>query len=446
MKSINNRTIAAIATPKGAGAIAVVRISGEARDAILGKTFKTAKASLIKPRRPVLGSVIDKDGTILDNVILTTFDAPNSYTGENTAEFSCHGSPYITGRILETLLSAGAETALPGEFTQKAFLNGKLDLVQAEAVSALIASDTEKARHAALQQLSGGLSAKYNEIRQKLIELLATAETQIDFSEEELPPLNKTAFKKSIDIILTETAKLTKSYKGGRIISEGFRIALIGPPNAGKSSIFNALCNSERVIVDEHPGTTRDLIEETISIDGYRITIIDTAGIRETDNRIESIGIDRAKAAASESDLILNIIDATQTSTSAAYYSFISNCTTPSINVCNKCDIADSPATVLPISAHTGKGFDALKKAIVAAIPEADSDGEHAIMTSARQNEALRKTETALKELSDKIEQCGEEVIAQYLREALAGIGEITGHTTDDDILNHIFSNFCIGK
>jgi tRNA modification GTPase len=321
-----------------------------------------------------------------------------------------------------------------------------MDLIQAEAVSSLIVADTERARHAALLQLEGHLSAKINAIRDKLISLLASIETQIDFSEEELPPINRKALQKSVNELLLKIIQIVDSYKEGKIIRDGFRVALIGPPNAGKSSIFNALCNSERVIVDEHPGTTRDLIEETISIDGYRITIIDTAGIRDTEHKIENIGIERAKKAAEESDLILNIIDTTEPKANRAYLDFTVGCKVPSIEVFNKCDLSDNKEGGINVSALTGAGISELKKSITASIPSSSSEGEGAIMTSARQQEALRKTEIALSELLANINTSGEEILAQFFRISLNSIGTITGHTTDDDILNHIFSNFCIGK
>jgi tRNA modification GTPase len=438
MKKINSKTIVALATAKGVGAIAVIRISGEQSYEIINKIFRAKSGKF--------GEIINDVGEIIDQVIVTGYHAPRSYTGEDLVEISCHGSPFVAGRIINLILSNGAETAAPGEFTLRAFLNGKMDLVQAEAVSSLIVADTERARHAAILQLEGHLSARINVIRDKLISLLATIETQIDFSEEELPPIDRIQLLKSVNDLLSEIRLIINTYNEGKVIRDGFRVALIGPPNAGKSSIFNALCNSERVIVDEHPGTTRDSVEETISIDGYRITIIDTAGIRDTEHKIENIGIERAKKVAEESDLILNIIDTTEPLTNHAYINFITNCNVASIEVFNKCDLSGNKEREICVSALTGSGIDTLKKSITAAIPSSGTEGEGAIMTSARQQEALRKTKTALSEMITNINSSGEEILAQYLRVSINSIGAITGHTTDDDILNHIFSNFCIGK
>jgi tRNA modification GTPase len=443
-------TIIAPATPKGNGALALIRISGDAAFEVINKIFKpvSKKTGGLRPKLAHLGSIINIDGTIIDQVMLTTFAKPKSYTGEDMAEISCHGSTLITGMIIDAAIATGAVPASPGEFTFRAFINGKMDLVQTEAVAALIAADTEKAHNAALQQLDGRLSEQFQYVRKKIIAMLALTETQIDFSEEELPPLNRDEMALSIRTTLDEINNILSTYRHGRIIREGFRVTLLGPPNAGKSSLFNALCNSERVIVDEHPGTTRDSIEETISIDGYRITIIDTAGIRETKEKIETIGIKRAIDAALSSDLVLNVVDCSETCNNTEHSNFMNSCSIPLIKVYNKIDkgISLQPdSNSVTVSALTGAGINELKKLIVNHI-QANDNRESAIMTSARQHVSLTKCATALDELMKLINVSGEEIIAQYLRIALNSISEITGAVTDDDILNHIFSNFCIGK
>ncbi|MFH0921709.1 MAG: tRNA uridine-5-carboxymethylaminomethyl(34) synthesis GTPase MnmE, partial [Fibrobacterota bacterium] len=309
MKTPLSDTIAAAATPPGEGGLAVIRISGRNATEIAARVFKPARPGAgFQHQRAVLGRLLDNAGDI-DTALALFFSSPRSYTGEDTVELSLHGGPILVRRTLEALRKAGARPAEPGEFTRRAFLNGKMDLVQAESVASLIRAETESAQRAAQTQLEGGLSRSYRELRETLMTQLALVETNIDFAEEDVSVLDRAAMAVNLKNTDVRMEALLASYETGRLIVDGAHVAIVGPPNAGKSSLMNALCEKERVIVDAHPGTTRDLVEETMALGGMKVTLMDTAGLRKGRSRVESKGIERAQKAAAEADLALIVLD-----------------------------------------------------------------------------------------------------------------------------------------
>jgi tRNA modification GTPase len=439
-------TIAAIATPPGEGALAVIRISGPQALAVADTIFRgKVIPSQTEERRVLFGRIIDAKNEILDEVLLTVFRNPRSYTGEDLVEISGHGGSLVAARVLGAALDAGARMARPGEFTERAFLNGKLDLTQAEAVMDLISAGTPKAARAAAAQLEGRLGEKITTLRAELIECVAHLEAFIDFPEEGIDPESGAALCKRMEGIAAHLSLLLSTANEGRLLREGITLALCGAPNAGKSSLLNRLLGAERAIVSATPGTTRDTIEERASLGGYPFRVIDTAGLRETQDPVEREGVERARRAASNADLQIHLVDASDPSPA------LQQLYPGEMLVLNKIDLVKDRAGLpeaVTISCRTGEGIDSLVQAILAKVTgstgEASPDGA---AINARHQECLRRAALALNEAIVLL-GAGEppELIAVELRSSLTAVGEVVGAAGTEEILGKIFSSFCIGK
>lgn len=445
-------TIAALATPSGEGGIAVLRISGREATVIAARIFKPLGAKQnLSPREAVFGK-IEHHGLFIDQGIALYFKAPLSYTGEDTVEISCHGGRYVAKKLLEAALNAGAQPAEPGEFTRRAFLNDKIDLIQAEAVANLIHADTEAAHRLARRQLSGALSGHFQALKDELKEILTLLEANIDFAEEEIELFDRKALRKRIDGVRARITEMAATYERGRLLSGGIRIAIAGPPNAGKSSLFNALCEAERVIVDKHPGTTRDLIEETVTIKDRKVTLIDTAGIRRGKSRVESLGIRLSRQAVRDADLALLVFDATKMPSKPMLNKFLLLPCRRKIVVLNKADLNKRISRLkgietLLVSAKKGQGLTQLKEAILDQVDGKESGQEDMVLTSERQKKGLLCAAQSLEKAANLLSNNGgEELLSVDIRSSLQAIAGVTGEVTDDDILNNIFKHFCIGK
>lgn len=460
-------TIAAIATPPGQGGISVVRISGTEAIALADKGFR-GKASLqsAETHTAHVGNFVSPDGIRVDEVVATVFKSPHSYTGEDVVEISCHGGTLITRKIVECLIFAGARHASPGEFTKRAFLNGKMDLSQAEAVADLIHARSEKAHELSLQQLQGAISRHINELREALVRTTGMLELELDFVEDGFELADKGKIAIELESAINHIDGLIRSYRNGRVYRDGVKVVIAGMPNVGKSSLLNALLMENRAIVTEIPGTTRDTIEEDLMIDGILFSVVDTAGLRETVDRAEQEGVRRSHDQVRTSDLLLLVMDGSRHPQEEELHlaqklvSEIKLKATPSILVINKIDLLRDNETsgqlspieanqIVKVSALTGKGLDALRKTLVEiSLGQKDlTASSGAIITSARHSDALERSKRSL-ELSLQALRKGEsgEFIAVDLRGAMESLGEITGVVTTDEILAEIFARFCIGK
>lgn len=453
-------TIAAISTPRGKGGIAVIRISGSDALSVLGKIFKKDKNSKPKTQQAMHGWIADGKEPV-DEVIVLYFQAPNSYTGEDVIEISCHGGPYVTERILDLVVRTGARIANPGEFTERAFLSGRMDLAQAEAVADLIQAETEASRRAATYQLEGRLSERIQTIRDELIRLGSLLELELDFSEEDVEFASRGELEALFNSAEADLKKLLDSFNRGRACREGIRMAIVGPPNVGKSSLLNALLEKERAIVTDIPGTTRDVIEERLDIEGVLFTIADTAGLRETSDPIEKEGVRRAEKSAEKSDLVLLVLDGSQplSEKEKQLLGWMAESSIKKVVVLNKADLGKkipdkdirrvlTECQILRLSATTKEGVDALidtlkNAALSGALP---NEGE-VLLTRERHRDCIRRTARLLKEARKSTRnKMSQDFIAMDIRGALDALGEITGTITTDDILNRIFSEFCVGK
>ena len=440
-------TIAAIATPFGEGAIALLRLSGPRSIEIARGIFR-GKSALV-PRVAHLGEIRDGDRK-LDDVLLTVFPAPASYTGEDVMEIACHGGVLISRRILELLLRRGARSAEPGEFTQRAYLNGKMDLTQAEAVMDLIGAQTDLALRAATEQLEGRLGARLRGLRDRVIEVLAHIEAFIDFPDEDIDPATGEALLAKIDAVRAEVSALLSTARPGRILREGVRTVIYGAPNVGKSSLLNLLLGYERAIVSARPGTTRDVIEEVIDLRGIPLRLVDTAGVRESDDEIEREGMARTQRQIERADLVLHVVDASVGLSD--FTSQISDLETRSLLVLNKCDLGEHESwravEGVRISCLNNDGIAQLDDAIVAKITGGDTaQRDWSVAINARHEAALQ---TALR-FADAAREAftsglSPEFVAEELRATLNAVGDILGRVDHDEILGKIFSTFCIGK
>lgn len=452
------KTIAAIATPQGSGGIGVIRLSGDQSLALMRRLLKKDLEVSFTPNQASFHLIVNHEtGVTIDEAIITYFKAPNSFTGEDVVEIACHGSPVVLSEVLRLLRSFGAELANPGEFSMRAFLNRRIDLAQAEAINDLIHSQTTYQARLAARQLRGELSRQLQPIRDGLVDLIVHFESTVEFVEDDLDPLNLKFFISRIDQLIDAINKMVSSYRVGRIIRSGIKLALIGKPNVGKSSLFNALLGRERAIVTHLPGTTRDTLSESFSINGIPVNLIDTAGIRETEDLIEQLGVERTRAVISEADLIVAVVEAN----SALLDDEIAllDLSPVDLYVINKCDLGlrisaekiDSLSAkhpVLSVSALTGEGLEELKQAIHTYLINTDIiKTESAIITNERHYSALEQTRDALqKARQDLLAGFTEEVALANLHLALDSLGTITGETLITDIINQIFSTFCIGK
>lgn len=462
-------TIAAISTPPGEGGIAIIRISGEDAFRIAERGFRgRGLLGEAASHTAHYGSFVDADGKSVDNVVAVVFRAPNSYTGENTVELSCHGGQLLTNRILESVIRFGARVAQPGEFTKKAFLNGRLDLAQAEAVADLIHARSERARQTSLAQLNGVLSAKIKDIRDELIATAGLLELELDFAEDGYEFTEKQKVAEQVRESITQIDELLLSYQAGKVYRDGVRVALAGAPNVGKSSLLNALLREDRAIVTHIAGTTRDIIEESITIGGLLFTITDTAGLRATDDPIEQEGVRRAEERLSSCDILLFLFDKANPPSEdgiRAAREVISRTESRGgsvVIVLNKIDLPDEwkdsvrvlmqlipNQSALEVSAKTLSGVERLKETLVEiALGGKSATTESSVtITNARHFAALERARRSLLLCLDSLrgERSGE-FVAVDLRAGLDSLGEIIGVVSTEDILNSIFSKFCIGK
>ena len=440
-------TIAALATPPGEGALAVIRISGPQALAVADAVFSGKRIpSQIEERRVLFGRIIDRQGEVLDEALLTLFHNPCSYTGEDLVEISGHGGPIVSSRVLAAVLAAGARMARPGEFTERAFLNGKLDLTRAEAVMDLIGAQTEKAAKAAAGQLEGRLGTAINGLRAQILEAVAHLEAFIDFPEEGIDPETGESLRRRMESVGSRLEGLLATADEGRLLREGITLALCGAPNAGKSSLLNRLLGFDRAIVSETAGTTRDTIEERASLRGYPFRMIDMAGLRETEDPVEREGVERALRAADAADLRIHLVDA------STHKGPVEPLFPDELVVFNKVDLLGdrSGLTVgTRISCRTGEGIEALVEAILTKVTGRNV-GEAApdvTVINTRHRDCLCKAQGHLASAIALL-TAGEppELVAVELRSTLGDVGEIVGEAGTEEILGKIFSSFCIGK
>lgn len=442
-------TICAISTPYGSGGIAVIRVSGADAIALTDSLFHGRKSLLSAQANTIHYGTIARDNEVLDEVLVSVFRAPHSFTGEDVVEIACHGSLYIQQTLLQWLIDAGCAPARAGEFTQRAFLNGRLDLAEAEAVADLIAAQTKAEKDLALNQLRGGISQELAALRARLLEFTSLVELELDFADhEELEFADRhqlTSLAQEIDAKLTT---LTGSFRAGNAIKQGIPVAIIGATNVGKSTLLNALVGEERAIVSDIQGTTRDTIEDTLVLGGILFRFIDTAGIRTTADKIESLGIERSLQAARKALIIINVIDATDPHDTLSDLSGLEDKTI--IRVLNKADLVNAQCAIhnaqLALSAKSGD-VEALKQALIA---EADKlfDTRNAVtISNTRHYEALVRALDSIRRVERGLqEQLSGEFLSMDLQDCLTALGEITGQITSQEVLHNIFSKFCIGK
>ena len=452
--SLWNDTIVALATPPGMGAIAVIRVSGKQAIEVVDALF-SGKRLAEQPGRTLHVGLIMENQQALDEVVISLFRAPASYTGEDLVEISCHGSPYIQQQIIRLILSKGVRLAQPGEFTQRAFLHGKMDLAQAEAVADLIASNTESSRKAALHTLKGGFSKELQMLREQLIQFSALIELELDFSQEDVAFADRTQLQILIQQLQQTTGRLLDSFRLGNVIRQGVSIAIIGKPNAGKSTLLNALLNENRALVSEIAGTTRDTVEEVVNIKGILFRLIDTAGIRfETDDVIEQMGVEKSFEKMRAANLVVYLIDAQtlNTDTLQEATNRLAAEQVPYIIVINKVDTLPEGSippqeNVIQISAKNKMGIDALQEMIFNRTVEGDLQGEATIVTNERHVAALRALQLSLQDVATAMEAGSPgDLLALDIRSCLHHLGTITGTIAHDEQLDYIFSKFCIGK
>lgn len=496
-------TICAPATIPGTGAISIIRVSGKDALTIADKIIHLSGGSLAETEgyRLRYGTIFGADGSVLDNVIVSVFRAPHSYTGENSVEISCHASRFIVNAILEILVNAGARIAAPGEFTRRAFVNGKMDLAQAEAVADVIASQSAASHKVAMNQLKGGFSSELKSLREKLLTMTSLLELELDFGEEDVEFASRSELGALVNEALSHIGRLTDSFSRGNAIKNGVPVAIVGATNTGKSTLMNALLGEDRAIVSDVAGTTRDTIEETLNLGGVMFRFIDTAGIRETDEVVEKIGIERTFKKMDEASIVLGMTDLSRGEDSVlADAEYILD----KVNACesgreflllvNKCDVEESesvaagdghvagyagadfagtsseagyadkagklarieaalrekgiPIKVIPISAKTGDGLTALTEALAEIGRRITGDTDETLVTNIRHYEALVRAATALGRVRDglQVATLPPDLIAQDLREALYHLGEIVGEISTEEVLGNIFRKFCIGK
>jgi tRNA modification GTPase len=450
-------TIVALSTPPGRSGIGVIRLSGDSALA-LTRSLLTDPSFNPEPNRVTLKAIFDPDTReVVDRAIVTFFRSPHSYTGEDVVELSCHGSPPLLLRVLDSLLFYGARTADPGEFTMRAVANGRLSLTQAEAVRDLIEAQTHTAVRQAARQLGGELSARLQPVKETLLEIIVPLESSLEFVEDDLPEDISRDISEKLHALSTKVDEMADSFRRGRLLKEGLRVALIGRPNVGKSSIFNTLLSSDRSIVTEIPGTTRDTISEVINLEGIPVLITDTAGVRSSTDKIENMGIERTRRAIADADLIVAVIDGSKPLTEEDKKIVSEASESYSVVALNKSDLESfcsnnvrelaQNSNVVPVSAKTGDGLQALCAEIIKPFSANYLDENSFVITNARHFDLLRRTSEALNSARELVRQgLSEEIILARLYEALRFLGEITGETTPDEILSQIFSSFCIGK
>ena len=482
----NEDTICAPATVPGTGAISVIRVSGPEALAIADKVISCRKGSISEAAGYTIkfGTVADPSGTVIDEVLVSIFKAPYSYTGENSVEISCHASSYIISSVMSLLLEAGARAAEPGEFTQRAFLNGKMDLAQAEAVADVIASQNAAAHRIAFKQMKGGFSSELRDMRSELLEIVSLMELELDFSEEEVEFADRLRLDALLEQVIDHTSRLIDSFRLGNAIKNGVPVAIAGATNTGKSTLLNALLGEDRAIVSDVHGTTRDTIEGTLNIDGVLFRFIDTAGLRETEEVVEKIGIERTFKKISEATVVLGMVDLTR--------DFESTCDTIGaiiekvdfdvqklVFLLNKTDICEvnknvniinyivsslenkgvkagaisslsewtSEVPILPISAKTGSGIALLRQILASSQRDLLGDSDTTLVTNQRHIQSLTDSRTSLLRVREGLAAgLPTDLASQDIREAIYHLGSIVGEISTDEVLGNIFANFCIGK
>jgi len=456
-------TICAIATAPGNGAIAVIRLSGAESFRITEKIFKAKKKNLSlsqqKGYQIVFGDILDQEEWI-DEVLVSIFKAPHSYTGEDSIEISCHGSQYIQEEILRLLLQNGARLANAGEFTQRAFINGKMDLAQAEGVADLIAGESKAMHQLASTQIKGGFSKELEKLRNEMLQFISLIELELDFSEEDVTFADRTQLKKVLGKINKILSPLVQSFKYGNAIKNGINVAIIGKPNVGKSTLLNQILQEEKAIVSTQAGTTRDIIEDTLSIDGFLFRFIDTAGLRETEDAIEKIGIEKAYQKISKAKIILLLVDARDdlNEIQKQYEEIRQHINEQTLMLLlNKTDLAKTlsikeiqdsikDAEILAISAKSSADIHKLEQKLLDIIQK-EKNNSNIIISNIRHYEALKNAEEAIERVKNNLSsEIPTDLLAMDLREAIRFVGEITGNISDNEILGNIFKNFCIGK
>ena len=453
--------ICALSTPQGIGALAIIRVSGENSHSIITPFFNSKRVSMTgyESHRAYFGDFCIKEEQI-DEVLITFFDEGKSFTSEESLEISCHGSPYIVQRIMECVLEAGARLADPGEYTMRAFMNGRMDLAQAEAVADLIHAENKTMHDVALRQLKGGLSSEIDSFRDELVHFASMIELELDFSEEDVEFASRKQLLNMLQSLKTNVHSLLESFKYGNAIKNGIATAILGAPNAGKSTLLNALLGEDRAIVSAIAGTTRDIIEDTFHYAGLTYRLIDTAGIRDTEDYVEKIGIQKAFEQAEKADVIFYLIDATAPEKDVENRIKYLKASAPQARIflcINKIDEVDTDVALdlfpitkhdfFPISAKSKKGLNSLLDALKEATEWTAHSSSQTIVTNARHADALRRTSLAIDKSINAVElNIPGDLLAQDLRVALDGLGEITGTISTDDLLANIFSKFCIGK
>ena len=453
-----NDTIVALATPPGIGALGIIRLSGEEAIRIVSQLFPSRNLEKENSHTIHVG-LLKNTEQVLDEVVISIYKSPRSYTGENIVEISCHGSPFIHQQVIDACIQKGARLAKPGEFTQRAFINGKLDLTQAEAVADLIASNTNASHKTAVNNIRGGFSSALKNLREQLIKFSALIELELDFSQEDVEFVDRHELKKLLQHAKLQTTQLLDSFRLGNVIKNGVTVAIIGKPNAGKSTLLNVLLNEERAIVSEIAGTTRDTIEEIINIDGILFRLIDTAGIRRHSiDSIEIIGMQRSLDKMKQSDLVLYLFDVNEIAVDELQ-TIEKEFKSQQINhllIANKVDLINEPdarekfsaiAGIIFISARTNLHVEVLKERMIDMVLIDNLETENVIVTNARHYHALKKLSESLHDVYEGVEnKLPGDLLALDIRTALQYLGEITGEITNEDQLDYIFSKFCIGK
>ena len=453
-------TIAAISTPSGSGGVGIIRISGDESLSIINKIFKPVRKSDFKPFTIKLGNIIDSSGNIIDQVLVSYFKAPKSYTGEDICEISCHGGHIVLQTILKIVLENGAKLAQAGEFTKRAFLNGKLDLTQAEAVIDLINSKTEKENKASIKQLEGRLGKEIREIKDEVVDLLADIEANIDYPEyEDIEEVAHLKILNTLENVKSKLIKLESTYESGKILKEGILTGIVGKPNVGKSSLLNYLLKEERAIVTEIPGTTRDTIEETIVLNGITLKLVDTAGIHKTDDIVENIGVEKSKKIINDAELILFILDGSKdiTDEDIELYNLIKD--KLHILLINKTDLQINSSlenqvikwndnNIIRISTKTGDGMNELNNLINELFHLEKLDNDNSIyITNVRHFDLIRLARSGIEQAIASVKKSiPTDLITIDIQNAISNLSEILGESLSQDVLDKIFKKFCVGK
>ncbi|HEV7398049.1 MAG TPA: tRNA uridine-5-carboxymethylaminomethyl(34) synthesis GTPase MnmE [Pyrinomonadaceae bacterium] len=450
-------TIIALATPPGRSAIALIRLSGSDSLLLLRAILLESDYSPTATHASLKSLKDPATGTLIDRALVTLFEAPNSFTGEDVVEISCHGSPVVVRQLLDTLLALGARLAGPGEFSLRALGSGKLNLSQAEAIRDLINAQTDAAANQALRQLGGELSARLQPMKDRLLEIIVLLESAVEFVEDDLPQMQTDRVMATISDLVSEIASMAASFDAGHMLRDGFKVTLVGRPNTGKSSLFNTLLRTDRAIVTDVPGTTRDTLSEVLNIGGLPVVLTDTAGVRDSKNQIEGIGVERTRRAMADADLLLLVLDGSENLEREDYELLRLTSNRKRIIAANKSDLPgfrlvhaaefSAGAKVIKVSAKDAEGLDDLRAAITEPFLSVTAKDTGLLITDARHHDLLLRAQAELESARSVLAKgSSEELVLVGLHNALRYLGEITSETTAEDVLSRIFSTFCIGK